>query len=38
MDVGMYEWVLERTGVVVAGTSRDQLDRATPCTEWAYGT
>lgn len=34
MDAEMYGRALERTKVVVAGTRRDQLDDATPCTDW----
>lgn len=34
MDVSMYERALARTRVVVAGTRREQLGDATPCTEW----
>jgi len=34
MDVGMYERALERTGRVVAGTGREQLEDPTPCTDW----
>jgi uncharacterized protein (TIGR03086 family) len=35
MDAGTYERAIKHTGAVVAGTTRDQLDNATPCTEWS---
>lgn len=35
MDAGMYERALTRTGKIVSGTSREQLDDPTPCTEWS---
>jgi uncharacterized protein (TIGR03086 family) len=34
MDVDMYERALARTGKTVAGTSKAQLDDATPCSDW----
>ena len=34
MDAAMYERALSRTRKVVAGTSKDQLDDPTPCSEW----
>jgi uncharacterized protein (TIGR03086 family) len=35
MDAGMFERALEHTGAVVEGTTKEQLDDPTPCTEWA---
>ncbi len=35
MDVAMLERAVESTGRVVAGVSRDDLDRPTRCTEWS---
>jgi uncharacterized protein (TIGR03086 family) len=34
MDVAMLERAVEATEVVVAGTSREDFDASTPCTEW----
>lgn len=34
MDVSMYGKALDRTGAVVAGTRREQLEDPTPCTDW----
>ena len=34
MDAGLYERALSRTQKVVAGTSKDQLDDPSPCTDW----
>lgn len=34
MDVDMYERALKRTGEVVSGVKKEQLDDPTPCTDW----
>ena len=35
MDAAMLERAVQATGKVVAGTSKEQMDDATPCTEWS---
>jgi uncharacterized protein (TIGR03086 family) len=35
MDVAMLERAVEDTRKIVAGTSEDQMDAPTPCTEWS---
>jgi uncharacterized protein (TIGR03086 family) len=35
MDVAMFDQAVKTTGGIVAGTSREQLDAPTPCTDWS---
>jgi uncharacterized protein (TIGR03086 family) len=37
VDADTYERALQRTGKIVAGTTRDQLDGSTPCPDWTVG-
>lgn len=34
MDVAMFERAVEATGRIVAGTSKEDMESSTPCTEW----
>ncbi|HEV2755512.1 MAG TPA: TIGR03086 family metal-binding protein [Actinomycetota bacterium] len=34
MDVAMFERAVQATGKIVAGTSKEDMEKSTPCTEW----